>query len=140
MRTRLLLELHFRRVTNLQNTIEGHLTIQGFISPLFHLCHCINVYFQKENASEDDILTMKADSKCIISSPPDLPVALSDLILLFRAALKHRPPTAKGPFSQRFPDGADNQLPRDKLKLTVKKLEFYLAWVVQGKNILSTNG
>lgn len=75
---------------------------------------------------------MKSDAKCVLSSPLYVQAALSDLLLLFRGALKHRPPTAKGPFSQRFPDGADNQLQRDKLKLSIKKLEFYLSWVLQG--------
>lgn len=87
--------------------------------------------FQKENSSEEEISTMKSDAKCVLSSPLYVQAALSDLILLFRGALKHRPPTAKGPFSQRFPDGADNQLQREKLKLTIKKLEFYLSWVLQ---------
>lgn len=81
---------------------------------------------------------MKADAQCILSSPLHLQAALSDLLSLFRAALRHRPPTAKGPFSQRFPDGADSQIPRDKLKLLVKKLEFYLSWILQENFFIAT--
>ncbi|KAJ1523997.1 hypothetical protein ONE63_010541 [Megalurothrips usitatus] len=92
---------------------------------------------QKENSCEEEILTMKNDAKCILSSLLHVQAALSDFLSLFHAALRHRPSTAKGPFSQRFPDGADNELPRDKLKLTVKKLEFYLSWVLQENSFIT---
>lgn len=73
---------------------------------------------------------MKSDAKCILSSRSHMQAALSDLLSLFRAALRQRPSTAKGPFTQRFPDGADNLLPRDKIRLAVKKIEFYLSWTL----------
>lgn len=115
---------------NLSNSLNNNQNYDNMMDAITSVA--INMT-EKENSSEEELSTMKADAQCILSSPLHLQAGLSDLLSLYRAAVRHRPPTAKGPFSQRFPDGADNQIPRDKLKLSMKKLEFYLSWVLQEK-------
>lgn len=113
---------------NLSGTLSNNQNFSNMLDAITSIA--VNMT-QKENASEEEISTMKSDAKCILSSHSHMQAALSDLHSLFHAALHQRPSTAKGPFSQRFPDGADNLLPRDKIRLTVKKIEFYLSWTLE---------